>query len=313
MKTILICIAILLTSCTKNKPFLDKRLKTYRYPYKTKIYNYLSQSQKVSMDYLIKEDKKKSYPPRKTVIFVHDINTVGAQWENLAELFYNAGYRVLIPDLIGMGRSLKPEGYQYSTNTYAYMLKKFIKWYQIKTPLLVGSGFGSDIINTYSHMLNPNYSKAFLINPTFFIGEDVTRNYMSIDQIYEKELNKSLDDIKSFLSEKLDITSPSGAHLLWLHQGLKQGVDWRELAFTRAKIMHHYVYSNKVTNKLHENVFILYGENAKYQPASYFKSQNDYIKKLRFNFKRIIQIQNSGFHPEIDNAQIVFEQIKSKI
>jgi pimeloyl-ACP methyl ester carboxylesterase len=310
MKSLLFIIVLIATSCTKQKPFLDKRLKTYKYPYKTKIYNYLSQSQKVSMDYQLKEKKKKEYAPGKTVIFLHDINTVGAQWQSLADLFFKEGYRILIPDMVGAGRSLKPEGYQYSTNSYAYMIKKFIKWYQLDKPLLIGSGFGSDILHTYTKMSDANYSKAFLINPTFFIGENPYSNYMSIDQIYEKELGKSLEQISEFIKSKVDTNKPEGAHLLWLHQGQRQGIDWRELAFTRAKIMHHYVYSRKDFANLAPRTQIIYGKSTAFQAASYFKTHLDYSKKIKANFKGAIAIESSSFHPEIDNPQQVFKEIK---
>ena len=52
LKILLLSISIF--GCQERPEGLDKRLKTYKYPYKTKLFKFLSQSKKLEMAYMIK-------------------------------------------------------------------------------------------------------------------------------------------------------------------------------------------------------------------------------------------------------------------
>ncbi|MDP5361838.1 MAG: alpha/beta fold hydrolase, partial [Paracoccaceae bacterium] len=61
-----------------------------------------------------------------TVVLLHGKNFSGAYWEETAKALSAVGYRVLMPDQIGFGKSSKPEHYQFSfaqlaTNTNALL------------------------------------------------------------------------------------------------------------------------------------------------------------------------------------------------
>jgi len=56
----------------------------------------------------------KGRPNGHTVVLLHGKNFCGATWETTIAVLSGAGYRVVVPDLIGFCSSTKPAHYQYS-------------------------------------------------------------------------------------------------------------------------------------------------------------------------------------------------------
>ncbi len=53
-------------------------------------------------------------PNSKTVVLLHGKNFNGAYWKTTIEALTKEGYRVIVPDQIGFGKSSKPVGYQFT-------------------------------------------------------------------------------------------------------------------------------------------------------------------------------------------------------
>ena len=110
-------------------PALGIRLENYEYPFPVSNYVFETQKQTLEMAYM---DVKPEDPNGETVILLHGKNFSGAYWEETAKALSGKGYRVVIPDQIGFGKSSKPEHYQYTfqslaTNTLGLLDKLSIK------------------------------------------------------------------------------------------------------------------------------------------------------------------------------------------
>src|SRR4051812_38590374 len=90
---------------------MDINLENYQYPFPVKFLNLNIQQQNLVMAYM---DMKAEKPNGKTVVLLHGKNFNGAYWKRTADTLKSAGYRVLIPDQVGFGKSSKPEHFQYS-------------------------------------------------------------------------------------------------------------------------------------------------------------------------------------------------------
>ncbi|MDD3595376.1 alpha/beta fold hydrolase, partial [Sulfuricurvum sp.] len=91
--------------------YYGKNLEGYTYPFEVKRYNLNIQNQTVSMAYM---DVVPEHPNGDAIILFHGKNFTGAYWEQTAKVLAAQGYRVVIPDQIGFGKSSKPEHLQYS-------------------------------------------------------------------------------------------------------------------------------------------------------------------------------------------------------
>ena len=122
MKKILCMLALLLTTaCATNQKAsnenskkaegFDKVLTGYEYPYPVSYYNFEGQGQKLQMAYM---DVKPEGPTTKTIVMLHGKNFSGYYFAPIVKELVKKGYRVIVPDQIGFGKSTKPENFQYS-------------------------------------------------------------------------------------------------------------------------------------------------------------------------------------------------------
>jgi len=70
-----------------------------------------NQNQHLTMAYM---DVTAKNPNSKTVVLLHGKNFNGAYWKTTIEALTKEGYRVIVPDQIGFGKSSKPVGYQFT-------------------------------------------------------------------------------------------------------------------------------------------------------------------------------------------------------
>src|SRR5689334_15167361 len=77
------------------------------YPYPVERLSLTIEEQTVKMAYM--DIKPFSRANRKTVVLLHGKNFNGYYWKNVIPALINSGYRVVVPDQVGWGRSDKPD------------------------------------------------------------------------------------------------------------------------------------------------------------------------------------------------------------
>jgi len=103
---------LLYSAIAQNKrPIQDIMLSTYSYPYKISHLKFTSQHQDLTMAYMDIQPQKAN---GETVVLFHGKNFNGAYWQQTIESLTKEGYRVVVPDQIGFGKSSKPIGYQFT-------------------------------------------------------------------------------------------------------------------------------------------------------------------------------------------------------
>lgn len=113
-------ISVLLLSQEK-RPVPDIMLTNYQYPYPVQFLDFKSQNQDLKMAYM---DIKPEKPNGKTVILLHGKNFNGAYWKTTIQALTKEGFRVVVPDQIGFGKSSK----RRSINSI------FSNWLKIRKP-----------------------------------------------------------------------------------------------------------------------------------------------------------------------------------
>ena len=82
------------------------------------------------------------------VVFIHGSGpgaSGASNFRNNAQVFVDAGYRVILPDLIGYGASSKPEGIDYPLELFTETLLDALKQHGITGGHLVGNSLGGGI------------------------------------------------------------------------------------------------------------------------------------------------------------------------
>ena len=111
------------TSYSQQRPVLDIMLTNYHYPYDVSYYNFKSQHQDIMMAYM---DIRPQKANGKVIVLMHGKNFNGAYWKTTIDALTDVGYRVVVPDQIGFGKSSKPLGYQFSFQQLAQNTKELL-------------------------------------------------------------------------------------------------------------------------------------------------------------------------------------------
>ena len=171
------------------------RLEEVRYPFPVNTLRLESQRESLEMAYM---DIAPESPNGRSVLLLHGKNFNGYYWESTAKALLTAGYRVVIPDQIGFGKSSKPRRYQFSFQQLAVNTRALLDHLGIRTASVVGHSMGGMLAVRFALIFPDRVEKLALINP---IGlEDWKRivPYRSIDEWYASELKVTPDQQKQY-------------------------------------------------------------------------------------------------------------------
>jgi pimeloyl-ACP methyl ester carboxylesterase len=140
-------------------------------------------------------------PNGHSVLLLHGKNFNGYYWESTARALSAAGYRVVIPDQIGFGKSSKPRHYQFSFPQLATNTRAVLDHLGIQRTNVVGHSLGGMLAVRFALMFADRVEKLALIDP---IGlEDWKRvvPYRTIDEWYENELRITPEQQRKYQME----------------------------------------------------------------------------------------------------------------
>lgn len=237
-------LSLLFACADPKKANLDKRLKTYKYPFKTKLYKFLSQTHKLEMAYsLVKPEK----PNGRNVVLIHGKNFSGAYWGQTAKDLAAAGFTVIIPDQIGFGRSSKPIQYQYTIHGLAHNTKKLLDWYKWDKTIVLGHSMGGMLATRFALMYPKMVEKLVLVNPIGLEDYKLKAPYEPIDVVFQKQLKLKPSQVKAYQQKNYygGEWKKDYDHWLKLQTGWIKGPDWQHLAYISA-LTYEMIYTQPV-------------------------------------------------------------------
>ena len=179
---------------TKLTP-LDAELATVVYPFPVVFKSLESQEQQLNMAYM---DAKPEKPNGKTIVLLHGKNFNGYYFEETAKVLQKEGFRVIMPDQIGFGKSSKPKQYQFSFQQLAENTKSVLDNLKIEKFIVLGHSMGGMLATKMAVMYPEQVEKLILANP---IGLEDYRNfspYQNIDKLYASELKNTYQSYKDY-------------------------------------------------------------------------------------------------------------------
>jgi len=98
---------------TKPREPYGIALEGFAYPYPVHFIPVVNDGEPLSMAYM---DIAAAQPNGRTVVLLHGRNFPSSYWAPVIEMLSEAGYRVVVPDQIGFGKSSKPAGELHFAN-----------------------------------------------------------------------------------------------------------------------------------------------------------------------------------------------------
>lgn len=178
-----------------ERPVLDIMLTNYEYPFRVEYLNFESQHVRLKMGYM---DVRQGKSNGKTVVLMHGKNFNGAYWKTTIDALAKQGYRVIVPDQIGFGKSSKPVGYQFSFQQLAENTKLLLDTLKVTKIFLVGHSMGGMLATRFALMYPEMVEKLVLENPIGLEDWKVVAPYVPIDKNYETELKANYERVKEY-------------------------------------------------------------------------------------------------------------------
>ncbi|AMX01340.1 alpha/beta fold hydrolase [Microbulbifer thermotolerans] len=196
---LLICSTLLATGAIAEVQPQDAMLSGYSYPYPVKQFDLQAQQQPLTMAYM-------DIPPaagkkaQGTVLLLHGKNFSGAYWKDTIDALSSAGYRLIVPDQIGFGKSSKPLNFQYSFHALADTTRALLDQLDADKVTVAGHSMGGMLATRFTLMYPERVEKLVMINP---IGlEDYKRYvpYLPLDKSITREEAQTPDAVKRYMT-----------------------------------------------------------------------------------------------------------------
>jgi pimeloyl-ACP methyl ester carboxylesterase len=191
----------------KPKPALKPNavnLENVEYPFPVNYIRLTLQNEDLKMAYMDLPSKK---PNGDAILLLHGKNFCAAYWKKTASDLSKAGYRVIMPDQIGFGKSSKPQHLNYSFQLLAQNTKALLDSLNIKSIIVLGHSMGGMLATRFVLMYPDMIKKLILENPIGLEDYKLTVPYQTVDENYKKELKQNYDRIKDY-----ELTNYYGDH-----------------------------------------------------------------------------------------------------
>ncbi len=173
----------------------DLKLENFKYPFPVQSITINSQKEEYEMAYM---DVKPEVGNGKVVMLLHGKNFNGAYWRQTADALIKAGYRVIIPDQIGFGKSSKPIHYQYSFQDLAKNTRQVLDGLGISKVCVLGHSMGGMLATRFALMYPEITEKLILVNPIGLEDYKLKVPYQTLDAAYQKELKQTYQSLKKY-------------------------------------------------------------------------------------------------------------------
>ncbi|WP_417436767.1 alpha/beta fold hydrolase, partial [Idiomarina abyssalis] len=237
MKYIFTCLLMLITSTAfaqeSGLKWLDLMLNNYKYPYPVEYLTINTQQQKLKMAYM---DINATHNNGKNIVLMHGKNFNGAYWETTINALKSKGYRVIVPDMIGFGKSSKPDNFQYSFQELAKNTKLLLDKLKVKKTTILGHSMGGMLATRFALMYPKVTEKLVLENPIGLEDWKLKVPYQTVDWWYQLELKKTYKSIKAYQLENYYDGKWKEEYGQWVNliAGWNLNSDYKKIAWNAA-------------------------------------------------------------------------------
>ncbi len=211
------------------------------YPYPLKQFHLQVENQPVRMAYM---DERPTNANGKTILLLHGKNFNGYYWKNVIPALVTQGYRVLVPDQVGWGRSDKPLVH-YSFHLLAANNKTLLDSLGIKKVTVVGHSMGGMLATRFSLMYPNHVEKLVLENP---IGLEDYRTfvpYQPLNKLLEKEKAATYESYKKYQQSYYPKWDSSYEQYVQAQAEVLNDSNFQQIAFVNA-VTYQMIYEQPV-------------------------------------------------------------------
>lgn len=172
------------------------RLNDFKYPFPVHMFRLETQRQSLEMAYM---DLPAPGPNAPVVALLHGKNFSGAAWDKTASALQKEGFRVVIPDQVGFGKSSKPPSYQFTFQQLASNTHQLLRSLGIQNAHIVGHSMGGMLATRYA-LTHPTETTTLTLVGPLGLEDWQARGvpYATLDELYKQELNRTPEQVRAY-------------------------------------------------------------------------------------------------------------------
>ena len=218
---------------------------TIIYPYASDSIQLEIESQSLTMSYM---DIKPDSPNSKTVILFHGKNFNGYYWKEVIEFLKAGGYRVLVPDQIGWGKSSRAN-IHYSFHLLALNNRRLLDTLGIEKVSVIGHSTGGMLAARFALMYPGRVEKLVLENPVGLEDYRTFVPYQTTEALYIKELAATYDSYKKYQTTYYPEWKPEYEQYVEAQAMDLDRADFKDIAWANA-LTYQMIYEQPVVYEL---------------------------------------------------------------
>jgi len=181
----------------------------------------------------------------RTVVLLHGMNFYGEYWSATIDVLRKEGFRVVVPDQVGFGRSSKPI-MPYTFSDMAANTRKLLETLNVPKAAIVGHSMGGMLAARFALLYPDATERLVLYNQIGLTDARLQRPPASVDEVYKQLLNQSYDTVYRGIARYFVNGVPPLAEQYILRQyGWTLSGNWPQAAMVRA-LAQQMVYEDPV-------------------------------------------------------------------
>ncbi|WP_216688652.1 alpha/beta fold hydrolase [Hymenobacter siberiensis] len=191
---------------------LNATLDGYEYPFSVRYLPLKLEGQALRMAYM--DEPSTARPNGRTVVLLHGKNFFGAYWHETIKTLSAVGFRVVVPDQIGFGKSDKAD-IHYSFHQLARNIRQLLDTLGVKKAVIVGHSMGGMLATRFALLYPETTEKLVLENPIGLEDYRVGVPFQTVDQAEATELKSTEASIRKYHATYY-LNGYPAAHDQWL-------------------------------------------------------------------------------------------------
>ena len=170
----------------------------------------------------------------RTVVLLHGGSYYGWYWKSQIEALTKAGFRVVVEDRLGWGKSSKPI-LPYSISLHASNTASLLDHLKIAKAAVVGHSIGGQMATRFAFLYPDRLTHMVMVNPIGLTDGRAGRGFLPFDGKVDvqPDLQKAYEaDVKTELARYVNWRPEYLEHLRIRH-GVRLSAEWPRLAYVR--------------------------------------------------------------------------------
>jgi len=207
------------------------------YPYPVSYLSLTLYGQDVRMAFMDVAPQRQ--PNGHTVVLFHGNNFAGFYFGNVIDALRTEGFRVVVPDQMGYGRSSKPI-IPYNFNDWARNTKLVLDSLKIDKAMIVGHSMGGMLAARFATQYPAITERLVLYNPIGLTDGRWNRPWQSVDEAYKQTLGSTYQSIRAsimrYVAHNPAAWTPEFEKYTRVRYAWTLSADWPRLAMVQAII-----------------------------------------------------------------------------